>query len=202
MCDSTQMKPQTEILIYTAKAVGSALRSKPNFKLQKQKKSRHSSFSNHNVNPSELSIHWGLCTISSPLRQLLAAAVITYCNSCQMMEWLCGFVPWVSLSVLCQIEASSHCLVVEDALHCIDIRNSPQGAPLWLWQTDQLGKRCCPIIHPTCCSLCGLKCPWMHWGVSLPFDFFFFFFLFPLLYEFIKVMLRMNFFLLYFYCFR
>lgn len=61
--------------------------------------------------------------------------------------------PWVSLSVLCQREASSHCLVAEDALHCSDIRNSPQGASPFLWLTDQHGK---PVLshnspHVLCC---------------------------------------------------
>lgn len=57
---------------------------------------------------------------------------------------------------LCQREASSHCLVAEDALHGIDIPNGPQGASPWLWLTELHGELCCPIIHQTLCSLCGL----------------------------------------------
>lgn len=65
--------------------------------------------------------------------------------------------PWVSRSVLCQREASSHCLVAEDALHCSDIRNSPQGASPSLWLTDQHGKLV--LSHNSPDALCCLWFP-------------------------------------------
>lgn len=92
--------------------------------------------------PSKLvcALRWGFPTISSLRRHPQAEAVITYRSSSQMMEWLRTHTPWVSLSVLCQEEASSHCSVAEDALHCGDMWNGPWGAPPLLWLTDQPGK--------------------------------------------------------------
>lgn len=72
-------------------------------------------------------------------------------------RWWNECAPWVSLSALCQREASSHCLVAQDTLHFVDIRNCPRGAPPLLWLTAQLGK---PVLsHNSPDALCSL---WSH----------------------------------------